>query len=62
MTFGALYGQEQLQAIHIPEVEAQIQRGEEEFKASEQDIRDLLSGMFGACGTSLATHSMLLSI
>ena len=38
MTFGALYGQEQLQGIHIPEAEAQIQREEEEFEASEQEI------------------------
>ena len=62
MMFGAWYGQEQLQEIHSPEAEAQIQREEDEFEASEQEIRELLSGMFGAYGTCLAAHSMLLSV
>ena len=60
--FGAWYGQEQLQEIHSPEAEAQIQREEDEFEASEQEIRELLSGMFAAYGACLAAHSMLLSV
>ena len=58
----ALHGQEQLQGIHIPEAEAQIQREEEEYEASEAEITELLSALLSAYGTSLAAHSMLLSV
>jgi len=62
-TRDALHGQEQLREIHIPEVEAQFQREEQEIAAFEQEIEQLLSRMFGgACGTSLAAHGMLLSV
>ena len=47
MTFGALYGQEQLQGIHIPEAEAQIQREEEEFEASE--LRSSYQSSYQSC-------------
>jgi purine nucleoside permease len=62
-TRDASHGQEQLREIHIPEVEAQFQREEQEIAAFEQEIEQLLSRVFGgACGTSLAAHGMLLSV
>lgn len=62
-TRDALHGQEQLREIHIPEVQAQFQREEQEIAALEQEIEQLLSTTFGgACGTSLAAYGMLLSV